>query len=550
MRRMYNSISSLTSTINNDPALPSGVGASDEVTYTYDTVSAYGKGRLASVSSSVSSYSYSAYDALGRALGGTQTISSHDYSITNVAYDRAGHVTSMTYPSGNAVTFNYDTAGRLGDKGTSNHAFTCNLGGVSPRTYSSITGSNAYDAAGHLTQEQFGTTAPIYNKLNYNTRGQLIAVMAYTSGDDTTSNRGKIVNDYGTTDNNGNLKQQTVYVPNDQNTSPTSWYQQYGYDSLNRLTQVHEYTGNTQLDWQQAYSYDRWGNRLINNNSSATWGDGINNVVATVDPISNQMYASGDTSLPMNQRQVQYDFAGNQTKDNLTPSGTRTYDAENRMITATDSSNHTSTYSYDGDGHRVKRNISNTETGQAYGLGGELISEHAQNASYLNPQKAYGYRNGQLLVTATITTGWGSAPIIHDNPLVASQTTVQALHITELRDAINALRLHMSLPPFPWQYSATTNDYISANPILEMRTALDQALGTPSGGYAAGLAQGQPILAIHIQELRDRVVAGWTASSQMPRDGLGSVSYDTATNRITTSGFAYDTAGNQVPAIG
>jgi len=44
------------------------------VTYNYDLGSiSNGKGRLASVSSSVSSYSYSGYDALGRVLGRTQT---------------------------------------------------------------------------------------------------------------------------------------------------------------------------------------------------------------------------------------------------------------------------------------------------------------------------------------------------------------------------------------------------------------------------------------------------------------------------------------------
>src|SRR5260370_5551326 len=183
------------------------------------------------------------------------------------------------------------------------------------------------------------------------------------------------------------------------------------------------------------------------------------------------------------------------------------------MITATDSSNHTSTFSYDGDSHRVKRNISNTETWQVYGLGGGLIAEYAKNESYLNPQKEYGYRNDQLSVSATITTGWGSAPTIHDNPLVANQTTVQALHITEVRYAINALGSHMSLTPFSWQYSATTNDYISANPILEMRIALDQALGPPPVGYAAGLAHDQPVMRIHIQELRDRVLAAWQSGT-------------------------------------
>src|SRR5207244_3143341 len=45
------------------------------VTYTYDSTSiANGKGRLASESSSVASYSYSGYDALGRVSGGAQTL--------------------------------------------------------------------------------------------------------------------------------------------------------------------------------------------------------------------------------------------------------------------------------------------------------------------------------------------------------------------------------------------------------------------------------------------------------------------------------------------
>jgi len=47
-----------------------------------------------------------------------------------------------------------------------------------------------------------------------------------------------------------------------------------------------------------------------------------------------------------------------------------------------------------------------------------------------------------------------------------------------------------------------------------MRTVLDQALGAPpSPGYAAGLAQNQPIKAIHIQELRGQVLAAWNSGT-------------------------------------
>jgi hypothetical protein len=37
---------------------------------------------------------------------------------------------------------------------------------------------------------------------------------------------------------------------------------------------------------------------------------------------------------------------------------------------------------------------------QVYGIGGELVAEYAQNAAPSSPQKEYGYRAGELLVTA------------------------------------------------------------------------------------------------------------------------------------------------------
>jgi RHS repeat-associated protein len=142
-------------------------------------------------------------------------------------------------------------------------------------------------------------------------------------------------------------------------------------------------------------------------------------------------------------------------------------------------------------------------------LGGELLAEYAANTAQGSLQKEYGYRNGQLLITATVTSGWGSPPVLHDNPLLVGQTTVQSRHTTELRDAINALRTHVGLSAYSWLTSAAPGGLIKADPILEMRTALDQALGAPSPAYTAGLAQSQPILAIHIQELRNRVLATW-----------------------------------------
>src|SRR6185369_2221359 len=84
-----------------------------------------------------------------------------------------------------------------------------------------------------------------------------------------------------------------------------------------------------------------------------------------------------------------------------TGAGSRTYDAENRMTTAADNTGQTSHYTYDADGHRVRRQVStNPEQWQVHGIDGELIAEYPANGPAASPQKEYGYRNGQLLVTA------------------------------------------------------------------------------------------------------------------------------------------------------
>src|SRR6266545_3180699 len=168
----------------------------------------------------------------------------------------------------------YDSAGRLGDKDSQNLAFTGNLGDGLARTYSrAIT----YSPFGSMVQEQFGTDAAVYNKLAYNSRGQLAEIKESTMANDSSWNRGKFINWYSlqcggaacnNSDNNGNLRKQETFVPNSDGSS-TSWYQQYEYDSLNRLTEVHEHASNNSLLWHQSFTYDRFGNRTINANGTS-----------------------------------------------------------------------------------------------------------------------------------------------------------------------------------------------------------------------------------------------------------------------------------------
>jgi RHS repeat-associated protein len=514
---VYDALNRVTRRSYDDGTPPNFTDRTPAVTYSYDSTIANGKGRLASISSSVSSYSVSSYDAMGRVLGGSQTIGNQIYTI-GYSYDLAGHAKSMTYPSDKKVNYSYDAAGRLND-------FRGNLGDATQQQRIYSTGIT-YDSNGVWTREQFGTTTPLYNKRHYNNRQQLYDMRVSTVNDDTNWNRGKIVNYYSLNnfvvggtglDTNGNLYVQEHWIPSDdQMSSHTIHQQNYTYDSLNRISSVREYlNGNLAQDTgSQTYTYDRYGNRTMSGSDA-----GINNLQFdnAEAQFTNRVFAPGDMSVPMSQRRMQYDAAGNLTTDTYSGKAlTRAYDAENRMTSETQAS-FVAGYSYDGAGRRVKRNLNGTPTWQVYGMGGELLAEYAENAAAASPQKEYGYRNGELLVEVTAATaGWGTPPVINDyplNPHFPGETTIQARHITELRTAINALRTHMGRSNYIWVNSATTNDWISANPILEMRTALDLALGEPAGGYSPGLARELPVKAIHIQELRDRVLNAWNNGS-------------------------------------
>ena len=142
----------------------------------YDGAIPNGTGRLYynytwSANDSTKTYTrIDAYDASGRVkdlkqhfwLNGNWTTA---YAMT-ANYDLAGHETSMTYPSGRVVNYTYDAAGR-------SNSFSGTLGDSTSRNYST---GISYSSLGGMSQEQLGTTTPIYNKLFYNSRGQLAEI--------------------------------------------------------------------------------------------------------------------------------------------------------------------------------------------------------------------------------------------------------------------------------------------------------------------------------------------------------------------------------------
>lgn len=386
--------------------------------YDNPAMEAYGRGRYwkdykggnETAGSEVEHRAVDAYDALGRPLTQRQKFKtggvwSQDYT-TSRTYTRFGNVELQTLPSGHTVNHTYDAAGRL-------QSFNGNLGDGTTRTYST---GLSYAAAGQMTREQFGTNTVLYHRRHYNTRGQLydVRLTGEANGDGFSWNRGAIVAYYDGAyswsnngnaatgaDNNGNVRRAQVWIPGDDAMSTYTLSDEYfDYDALNRLKSVNEYKEATGVArshaFVQLYDYDRWGNRTINQAGTTQTLAPEMRKSFEVNPVTNRL------SVPSGQLgTMTYDTAGNLTHDSYTGKGDRAYDAENRMTSAVIGINSSTAYTYDADGRRTRRQTPNEQVWQVYGMDGELLAEYEANASPSSPQKEYGYRNGELLITAT-----------------------------------------------------------------------------------------------------------------------------------------------------
>lgn len=135
---------------------------------------------------------------------------------------------------------------------------------------------------------------------------------------------------------------------------------------LNRLQSATE-TVNSQVQWKQTFSYDRFGNKNFDVPNTTTLG-------SCAPAVCNPSASLSDNRLTGNG----YDLAGNITAD--TEGRTFTYDGENRQITAT-GSNLSSSYVYDGNGKRVKsyNAVTDQTTIFVYDAEGDLSAEYTLN---------------------------------------------------------------------------------------------------------------------------------------------------------------------------
>ncbi|HEX7312943.1 MAG TPA: glycoside hydrolase domain-containing protein [Pyrinomonadaceae bacterium] len=158
-------------------------------------------------------------------------------------------------------------------------------------------------------------------------------------------------------------------------------------------------------------------------------------------------------------------------------------------------------------------------------IGGTLVSwsytSGTSAVAFTTPAHAVGAVDIVLTPTSgsTLTRSRAFAylpTVFTDNTLTVGITTAKAQHVTELRQAIDALRAVAGLSPAPWTELTLFNfvTQIKVGHIQEMRTYLEEAavsLGYPAASYTdAQLGAGSVIKRVHIEELRQRirVIAG------------------------------------------
>ena len=316
-------------------------GTADDVTFEYD-----GRGlRTRAVRAGVESRF--GYDPAGRLSSREDRVHGQVYT-TQYGYDARDNLTSLTYPSGRVVQYEYDAANRITRVYGSSGNYANNL---------------TYHSSGALASMTFGNNTT--ETLTLDTRLRPAHLVS-----------GAVDLTY-TYEPNGNVATITDPRPNMSSA--------FVYDSLDRLTSVGGYGA-------ISYTYDALGNRL-------TKGSGPLGVTYNYHATTNRL-TSATSSIGPEAGQFTYDDVGNLTGDG---SGIYTYDARNQMTTAT-LANATTTYTYDADGLRTAKASPAGQQYYVHGPGGQLIAEYATVIAKVAPV------SGTIGGATTVTLQWSALP--------------------------------------------------------------------------------------------------------------------------------------------
>jgi len=347
-----------------------GVPSTASVSLTYGTIaSQFNNGALITITDGVGSESYS-YNALEHLtqLQKVFTGTPNTTYTTSYTYNIAGELTQITYPSGRIVQQSVDAIGRLCEIAPSTTG--C---GTAASPYAT---GYSYNVASQVTGFKYGNG--IYASLGFSSNRLQLNCLDYS----TTNRNGTCTHDattkFGLTygyasspNNNGQIASITDSVDNGRTAA-------YTYDPLSRLSTALTTGSVTYPQWGLSWGYDRYGNRL---NQTLTAGSGYQGSV-TVNPATNHITTAG----------YAYDANGNMTNDGM---NTLTYDAENHSVTSSGTLG-SGTYTYDGNGLRVKKVSASTTTVYVFS-GSKVIAEYDNGAVPAAPSREFIYGGGTLL---------------------------------------------------------------------------------------------------------------------------------------------------------
>jgi RHS repeat-associated protein len=335
------------------------------------------------------------YDLMGRPIQVHHwTIAGGD-SAAQYAYDLAGDLISLTYPSGRKVTSQYN--GAMQPTQVRFDSFNGTSVG-----YNYLSGVS-YAPTGAPTNLTFGSG--VVETECYNNRLQP-GNMQIASGAFTWLNR--TYNFYssgsggcspGSGGDNGNV----MGIADNLQPNRT---QTFGYDTLNRISTAQSAATSGADCWGQSFGYDAWANLL----SATPTRSGC--------PMT-QLNLSVNAQNRVTNTGFSYDATGDLFTDGI---NTYTYDAEGRISTVNGTGN---TYTYDAEGNRVQKQAGGTTTDYFWSAGLVLAEYNATN----NILTDYIYSGSRRLVSASgtnvtsISNGsfeqgltnwgtWGSATVV------------------------------------------------------------------------------------------------------------------------------------------
>jgi RHS repeat-associated protein len=292
------------------------------------------------------------------------------------AYNLDGSPKTLTYPSGDVVTYTVGGAGRatqLSDASNNYVGYTGNTAKYTPN------GSLASMTNGYTSTPPF---AGIVTSNIYNDRLQPILLSAGVGQSSLSSlcydfNLGVSVGapcNIGayTTGDNGNVFRVLNTIDGTRNAT-------FAYDPLNRIQQANTVNTTSSNCWGEVYTIDAWGN--LTNRAGVSGMTGCSTEPLNAAPATSQNQLPG----------ISYDIAGNVLNDGN--GNTPTYDAENRI--ATDAG---VTYYYDADGVRMEKS-----SGTKYWPGPSGTLTEADLAGTINEE--YIYFNGARIARVDRPSG-------------------------------------------------------------------------------------------------------------------------------------------------